>query len=77
MKSYKKIEVVCYDGYRANEKPLSFVLEGHRREVREILKQWREQDHDCFKIVTDNHLIYLLKWDRCQDQWSLFQLSEV
>ena len=67
----KKIEVICYAGYKANERPLYFVLEGQKREVCEVSAQWRDQDHDCFKVVADDEMTYLLKWDRWRDQWVL------
>ena len=65
----KQIEVLTYSGYKANERPIRFVLEGQRREVKKVLKRWSEPDHDYFKVVADDGRKYLLKWNRSADEW--------
>ncbi len=65
----RKIDVIAYSGYKANERPVSFVLEEQKREVKEIPDQWRGQDHDYFKVLADDGCVYLLRWHRTSDQW--------
>jgi hypothetical protein len=66
-----KIEVVAYSGYKANERPIYFVLGEERLEVKEILERWYGQDHDYFKVVAGDGLVCLLKWHRFLDIWFL------
>lgn len=66
-----KIEVVAYSGYKANERPLCFVIGGQTREIREIAGQWIGPDHDYFRVIADDGLLYLLKWNRSLDRWFL------
>lgn len=67
----KHIEVKGYSGYKANERPLSFVLGERKFQVKRIVARWFGQDHDYFKVLADDGGIYLLKWHRNRDRWSL------
>jgi len=66
-----EIEVVAYSGYKANERPLSFVLDGRKRDVKEVVDQWIGPDLDYFRVIADDGLLYLLKWNRSLDRWFL------
>ena len=44
----KKIEVVAYSGYKANERPLYFVLDKRKLEVADIIDRWYGVEHDYF-----------------------------
>ena len=66
-----EIEVNSYSGYKANERPLYFVLEQQKLEVREVKDRWYGRDHDYFKVLADDGRVYLLKWHRFLDIWFL------
>ncbi|MCF8719667.1 hypothetical protein [Nitrospina gracilis] len=69
------IKVECYSGYKVNERPVAFTLadRDYRRsfQVREVIDAWLGDDCDYFKVKADDDNIYLLKYDRYQDQWDL------
>lgn len=67
----KLIEVNCYSGYKANERPLSFVLGERTFQVIRIVERWVGEEHDYFKVIADDEEVYILKWHRNQDRWSL------
>jgi len=67
----KMIEVSAYSGYKANERPLCFVLEGRRVDVKEVLDRWYGEDHDFFKVLGLDGRVYQLKWHRVMDFWFL------
>ena len=67
----KHIEVTCYSGHKANERPLSFVLGERKLQVKRIVSRWFGQGHDYFKVLGDDGGVYLLKWHRNRDRWSL------
>jgi len=71
-----KIEVGSYAGYKANERPIYFVLEGRRLQVIEILDRWYGLEDDWFKILADDGRIYLIKWNRSLDTWLLVKVIE-
>ena len=65
----RKIEVIAYSGYKANERPLYFVLDERKIEVNNVLDRWYGQDHNYFKVLASDGLIYLIKWNRSLDVW--------
>ena len=66
-----EVEVVAYSGYKANERPLFLIAAHQKLEIKAILDRWYGQDHDYFKIQTDDGRLYLLKWHRAKDKWFL------
>ncbi len=69
----KKIKVVAYSGYKANERPLYFFLEGEKNQVINVIDRWYGLEHDYFKVVADDGKVYLLKWHRTFDVWLMVQ----
>ncbi len=72
----KKIEVVAYSGYKANERPLYLVLDEQRLEVKKTLDTWYGVEHDYFKVLADDGKVYLLKWHRSLDLWFIEKILE-
>jgi len=64
-----EIKVQAYSGYKGNEKPLRFSLEGKELVVDHILDRWYGETHDYFKVLADDAGTYLLKRDRETDIW--------
>jgi hypothetical protein len=55
------IQVECYSGYKADERPISFILDGNKLMVEEILDRWYSPDCEFFKILADDENRYLLR----------------
>ena len=72
----KKIEVGAYSGYKANERPLYFVLDGRKLEVRNIIDRWYGVEHDYYKVLAHDGKVYLLRWHRTLDLWFLEKIIE-
>ncbi len=45
------LKVQCYSGYKADEKLISFVLDGNKRMVEKIIDQWRNPEFDYFRVM--------------------------
>lgn len=58
------IKVTAYSGYKVNERPLSFIIDDQRHEVRGIISRWAEPDKDFFKVIADDNKVYTLSWNR-------------
>ncbi len=71
-----EIEVVAYSGYKANERPMYFVLGLQKMEVKSVLDRWYGPEHDYFKLLADNGRVYIIKWDRILDAWSLVRILD-
>ena len=76
--TYERIQVECYSGYKANERPLAFTYQMRRREIREIIDRWYEGGvdpgkpaTDYFKVRTTEGEIFMLRYLSLFDAWSL------
>jgi len=72
----KKIQVIAYSGYKANERPLKLLLNKKELKVKRVLCRWAEPDHDFFKILAEDERVYRIKWQRCLDVWILEKIVE-
>ncbi|MBW1729919.1 MAG: hypothetical protein JRH08_11225 [Deltaproteobacteria bacterium] len=72
----KKIEVAAYSGYKANERPLYFIVGNKKKVVKNLIDRWYGLEHDYFKVLADDSKVYLIKWHRSLDVWHLVQVSE-
>ena len=70
------IEVAAYSGYKANERPLCFRFEQKKLSVVDVLDRWYGEEHDYFKVLADDGKIYLIRWHRFLDAWSLMKIME-
>ncbi len=68
-----KVDVQCYSGSSANEKPISFIVEGHEYFVEEVLDQWKGPEAQYFRLMADDGGVYILKLQANgeEDEWSL------
>lgn len=68
------LQVECYAGYKADERPLRF-RSGERDsltfEVVEVLDQWYGIDCRCFKVLADDGNTYILRHNEKEDEWLL------
>jgi len=64
------VRVQCYSGVKADERPIRFELDGREYLVEEILDHWYGPDHTFFKLVADDHNVYILRHSP-NDLWSL------
>jgi hypothetical protein len=72
----QEITVTAYSGYKANERPLSFEVEGRKHTVTNIADRWYGEDDDYFKVVADDGKVYIIKWNRPGDRWFLMRVLE-
>lgn len=75
---YDLIQVECYSGYKANERPVAFLYQGERREIQEIVDRWYEGGLDAdrpvigyFKVQTTDGKFYLLRYLSVFNAWSV------
>ena len=56
-----KLEVDCYSGRKADERPVRFRLEGRQYLVEEVLDQWYGPQDEFYKIRADDGNLYILR----------------
>ncbi|HET7215837.1 MAG TPA: hypothetical protein VJW77_10455 [Terriglobia bacterium] len=68
------LQVECYAGYKADERPLRFrpgERDSRTFEVVEVLDQWYGIDYRCFKVLADDGNTYILRHSEKEDEWRL------
>ena len=65
------LKVHSYSGYKADEYPVSFTLDGCHYKVEEIVDRWFGEEYDYFKVEVVGGRQHLLKRNRLKDEWSI------
>jgi len=55
-----KLEVMCYAGRKADERPIRFHLDGHEYVVEELMDQWYGPEQAFYKVRADDGNLYIL-----------------
>ncbi len=68
-----KVEVVCYSGYKADERPIRFQLRGQDYSVEEVIDQWYGPQDTFFKVRANDGNVYILRRRSTEPEgeWSL------
>jgi len=66
-----EILVECHAGYRADERPLRFVLRGRAFEVAEVEDRWYSPGVIYFRVRATDGNFYVLRHDEGMDVWTL------
>ena len=67
----KHVEVECYAGYRADERPARLRLDEETLEVVEVEDRWYSPGETFFRVRVANGDRYVLRHMEAQDTWSL------
>jgi len=70
-KSWYRTAVRCLAGYRADERPISFLVDDRKIEIRRIVRSWREPDFLHFRVETDDGREYDLRHHEYEDSWEM------
>ena len=65
------VDVKCYSGYRASERPISFVWAGKAYAVESIIKQWRTPEERGFLVGSERGERFVLTHHEHTDKWTL------
>jgi hypothetical protein len=65
------IYVDSYSGYKANERPLRFELDGRGYEITDVEDRWQDPNAEYFKVRTTDGKHYLLRYEEHTDEWTL------
>ena len=56
-----KLEVECYSGFKADERPVRFRLDERQYLVEEIVDQWYGTQDVFYKVRADDGSLYILR----------------
>ena len=68
-----KVEVVCYSGFKVDERPVRFRLGEREYQVEEIMDQWYGPQDVFFKVRAGDGNVYILRRRAAtpEGEWSL------
>ncbi len=76
---WKKIDVICYSGYKVNERPKKILIGKKLLKIKKILDSWYEgglkasqPKLDYFKVLTETNQKFLIRYNSFFDKWSLW-----
>jgi hypothetical protein len=73
-----RVQVECYSGRKADERPVSFRLDAHEYAIEEVLDQWYGPDHGFFKVRADDGNVYVLSRESSvpEGKWELVSFRQ-
>jgi hypothetical protein len=73
-----RLQVECYAGRKADERPVRFRLDGHEYMVEEVMDQWYGPEHLFFKVRADDDKVYILRRQTSvpDGEWDLVSFRE-
>lgn len=71
-----KLQVDCYSGRIADERPVRFRVDDHEYTVEEIVDQWYGPDHVFFKCLANDRGLYILRRSMSDDSWELLSFRK-
>jgi hypothetical protein len=66
-----KIQVECYSGHKADERPIKFSLGDRVLCVTSVEDQWYGPDDRYFRVRADDGNTYVLNHNEKNDEWTL------
>ena len=65
-----KLNVECYSGRKADERPVRFLLGGRQYQVETELDQWYDPESVFLKIRADDGNLYILRQQASTADWT-------
>ena len=71
------VKVEAYAGYKGEETPRAFVLDGVRVTVDEIIERWYTETHSYFRVSAGDMKRYVLRYHLDEGVWELVMEERV
>jgi len=68
---YPRLQIDAHIGYKGEETPHAFTVDGVRLSVKEIVERWYTECHCYFRIQASDGQRYVLRYDLEEEQWEL------
>jgi hypothetical protein len=65
------IQVECYSGQRADERPLRFTAGGNTYTAEKVDDKWYSPDATYFRVTANDGNVYVLRHDETKDEWTM------
>jgi hypothetical protein len=71
------VEVQCYAGRKADERPVRSWIVDRDHLVEEIVEEWYGPDASFYKVRADHHGLYLLRHEMSAELWEVESIRKV
>lgn len=68
---YHHLVVDAYSGYKGEETPRSFILDGVSLRVVEVLDRWSTETHCYFRVRANDDHRYVLRYGWDEECWEM------
>jgi hypothetical protein len=65
------LSVEAYSGYKGEETPRSFTLDGKKLHVHDVVDRWYSETHSYFRVHASDGQRYVLRFDLDENCWEL------
>ena len=65
------MRVESYAGYKGEETPRAFTLDGVRILVQDVIERWYSESHSYFRVCASDQHRYVLRYDLDREQWEM------
>lgn len=65
------VRVEAYAGYKGEETPRAFTVDGTRLEVQTVVDRWYTETHSYFRVLASNGHRYVLRYEWDVMRWEL------
>jgi hypothetical protein len=66
-----RLTVDAYAGYKGEETPRSFTLDGKKLHVLKVVDRWYSETHSYFRVHASDGQRYVLRFDLDENSWEL------
>jgi hypothetical protein len=79
----EQIYVKTYSGYKANERPISFIWKSKEYIIKNLEKIWIEENFNTrerktiFKVKTECENVFLISYHQDEDKWFIETKNEI
>ena len=71
-----ELEVNCYSGRKADERPVRFRLDNRDCTVEKVLDQWYGPDDAFYKVRAQDGNVYVLRHQTSDGSWHLVAIRQ-
>ena len=63
--------ITCWSDWDYAGRPLSIYWKGEKRIVRDVLSTWRSPEGKCYRVITEDELVFQAQYLENEDRWDL------
>lgn len=70
------VQVDCYAGYKAEERPVRFCIDGYQYGIEEVIDRWYGPNDTWYKVRAQDGNLYVLRHRPAESAWEMVSFSK-